>query len=157
MTRLKLNGDTFDVHTDSRELLSDVLRRVGLRSVHVGCEEGVCGACTVLLDGAPVRACLTLAASVEDRSITTLEGVDPGLRDRMQSSFSHNNALQCGYCSPGFMLLLAYAATEASEVIAEDQLVESNLCRCTGYEGIRRAFSEVLARDETPRPSGSVS
>lgn len=153
MPQMTVNGVAVRIDGDPRELLSDALRRQGLHSVHVGCEEGACGGCTILVDGAPARSCLTLAASAEGRSVTTLEGVDPDLRQRMQASFSRNSALQCGFCSPGFMMLLAFAAAQDGAPVPADALVDANLCRCTGYEGIRRAFAEVLVGN---RPSGTT-
>ncbi|WP_433224044.1 (2Fe-2S)-binding protein [Dactylosporangium sp. CS-047395] len=137
---LHVNGRTHEVDVPARRTLADALREdCGLTGTHVGCEHGVCGACTVLVDGDAVRSCLMFAVQCEGAQVRTIEGLDHPL----QEAFSREHALQCGFCTPGF-LMLAAGALEADPSIVDDperlrELLTSNLCRCTGYEAIRRA------------------
>jgi carbon-monoxide dehydrogenase small subunit len=130
----------------ARLLLADLLRdELGLTGTHVGCAEGVCGVCTVLLDGAPVRSCITLAAQIDGAEVTTVEGLTPddGLSP-MQQAFKAHHGLQCGFCTPGLLTTLAGvdpAAYRDERSIRE--LLAGNLCRCTGYEHIVAAVSDV--------------
>lgn len=141
-----LNGRSTSVSVEARRLLSDVLRDVfDLRSVHLGCEHGACGACTVLLDGQPATSCTLLVAQVEDRSVVTLEGLagDETMR-RLQTSFHENFALQCGYCTPGMLVNLYgfLSGGDRARTADEDEVrsrLSGNLCRCTGYDSIVRA------------------
>jgi aerobic carbon-monoxide dehydrogenase small subunit len=147
---LMVNGVPYDVEVEARWLLSDVLRHVlGLTGTHVGCEHGVCGCCTVLIDGAPARSCLTFAAQVDGASITTVEGLaDPdGTLHPLQESFRRNHGLQCGYCTPGF-LMCALPIYKDAEGMSDDELrhaISGQLCRCTGYAGILEAIRGAAA------------
>ena len=130
---------------DPRRLLSDWLRHdLGLTATHVGCEHGVCGCCTVLLDGRPVRSCLVLAVQADGHELTTLEALAPTDADPLhpvQQAFKECHALQCGFCTPGFVMatvgFLAEHPQPTDEEIAE--AIAGNLCRCTGYANIRKA------------------
>jgi carbon-monoxide dehydrogenase small subunit len=145
--KLTVNGETFDIEVEPRWLLSDVLRhQLGLVGTHVGCEQGACGACTVLIDGKPERSCLTFAIQVEGQQITTVEGLtrDENLTP-LQEAFSEHHALQCGYCTPG-MLLTATALLRLEPHPNERQVREAlsgNVCRCTGYQFIVDAILAV--------------
>ena len=133
-----------------RTLLSDFLRHeVGLPGTHVGCEHGVCGACTILIDGRAERTCLTLAVQAEGCELVTIEdhAEDGGLND-LQQAFSENGALQCGYCTPGILASCVQFLTENSdpdEATVRDML-SGHICRCTGYVGMVRAVLEVAAK-----------
>jgi aerobic-type carbon monoxide dehydrogenase small subunit (CoxS/CutS family) len=141
---LVVNGVQRVCVTAARTSLADLLRDVlGLTGTHLGCEHGVCGCCTVLLDGAPVRSCIILAAQADGHDITTIEGVDggDGRLDPVQEAFCATHALQCGYCTPG-MVLATRALLDASPdpTRAEiDEALGGNICRCTGYVQIREA------------------
>ena len=145
--RVTLNGRETGGWAEPRTLLSDFLRHeIGATGTHVGCEHGVCGACTVRLDGAPVRACLTLALQAEGRRVDTVEGLAPdsALTD-LQQAFRRHHALQCGFCTPGILMSLdawldGKPAADEAEVRA---LLSGHLCRCTGYTGIVAAALEV--------------
>ena len=142
--RVRVNGVLRELRVPSRRLLSDALRHdLRLTGTHVGCEHGVCGACTVLLDGDPVRACLLLAASVDGHEVTTVEGLsgEGGELHPVQQAFVECHGLQCGFCTPGFVTTIA-AFLEENPDPSEDEATEAiagNLCRCTGYQGIRGA------------------
>jgi aerobic carbon-monoxide dehydrogenase small subunit len=148
----ELNGAEASFELPVRWTLADLLRdKAGLTGTHLGCEHGVCGACTVLLDGEPVRSCLILAPQVEGLSVRTIESLseDGGLHP-VQSAFREHHALQCGYCTPGFIVLAAgllEREPDASEARVREVL-SSNLCRCTGYTPILKA---VLAAQEELR------
>ncbi len=142
--RLHVNGVLREVTVPARRLLSDALRHdLGLTGTHVGCEHGVCGACTVLLDGRPVRACLLLAATVDGHEITTVEGLaaDDGTLHPVQQAFRECHGLQCGFCTPGFLTTIAAYLDENPDPSEDDALeaVSGNLCRCTGYQNIKKA------------------
>jgi carbon-monoxide dehydrogenase small subunit len=153
-TKLTVNGREYELDIPPRRTLADALREnCGLTGTHLGCEHGVCGACTVLVDGTAVRSCLMFAVQAGDVEIRTVEGLagPDGADHPLQAAFSAEHALQCGFCTPGF-LMLAAGALEAEPTIADDperlrELLTSNLCRCTGYEAIRRAV--VAAARET--------
>ena len=139
--RLVVNGAEYRVEVPSRRLLSDALRYdVGLTGTHVGCEHGVCGACTVLLDGAPVRSCLLLAATVDGQDVTTVEGLagPDGTPHPVQQAFKECHGLQCGFCTPGFLTTIAAFLEEHPEPSEDEarEAVAGNLCRCTGYQNI---------------------
>ena len=147
---LTLNGRARSGHCEPRTLLSDFLRQeLGATGVHVGCEHGVCGACTVLLDGEPVRACLMLAVQAEGREITTVEGLAPDAErlHPVQEAFRQEHALQCGFCTPGLLLtvvaLLRETPSPSGEAIRAG--LAGNLCRCTGYQNIVRAVRRAAA------------
>ena len=153
---LEVNGETFSGEAEPRTLLSDFLRHeLGLTGTHVGCEHGVCGACTVLLDGEPVRACLMLAVQVAGRSLTTVEGLaaPDGTLSPLQAAFTEHHALQCGFCTPG-MLISAEALLRsgaAGDEAAVREGLAGNLCRCTGYAGIVAAVLSEAQRRATER------
>jgi aerobic carbon-monoxide dehydrogenase small subunit len=139
-----VNGRDYVEQVPPRLLLSDFLRhRLGLTGTHVGCEHGVCGACTVLLDGAAVRACLLLAVQADGTRITTVEGLAPeGERlHPVQEAFREMHALQCGFCTPGFLLSVIdlLRATPRPDDATIRRTLAGNLCRCTGYQNIVRA------------------
>jgi aerobic carbon-monoxide dehydrogenase small subunit len=143
---LEVNGALHTVLVEPRRTLADVLRDdLGLHGTHLGCEHGVCGACTVLLDGAPVRACLVFAVQCEGVAIATIEGLAvDGRLHPLQQAFIDNFGLQCGFCTPGFIMLAAGALADRPEM-DDDELIEilsSNLCRCTGYKSILAATKQ---------------
>jgi carbon-monoxide dehydrogenase small subunit len=140
---LSINGDDYRVKVEPRKTLVDVIREdCGLTGTHIGCEHGVCGACTILLDGEAVRSCLLFAVQAQDHDIRTVESLC--VNDKLhplQESFIRHHALQCGYCTPGF-LMLAIGALQKNPEISDADLIEllsSNLCRCTGYKNIFKA------------------
>lgn len=140
LINLAVNGDEHELVVEARRTLVDALRHdLGLTGTHVGCEHGICGACTVLLDGEPVRACLVFAVQAENHEILTVESLSNGdeLSD-LQQQFAAHHGLQCGFCTPGFLMLgesvLRENPAATREVIRE--AVSSNLCRCTGYQTI---------------------
>ena len=147
---LNLNGDVHHLSVEARRTLIDVVREeCGATGTHAGCEHGVCGACTILLDGEPVRSCLMLGVQANGRAVRTVEGLmgKDGNLHPMQQAFTDHHALQCGYCTPGF-LMLAIGVLEANPDIGEHELKEvlaSNLCRCTGYTNIVRAVQAAAA------------
>ena len=149
---LRVNGRDYAVETEARKSLADVLREeCGLTGTHIGCEHGVCGACTILLDGKPVRACLMFGIQAQHAGIRTVEGLADGdALHPLQQAFTEHHALQCGFCTPGFLMLgaaLWEAGTKPTE--AELQaLLSSNLCRCTGYGNIRKAIAAALEARE---------
>ena len=142
--RVRVNGVWQEVRVPSRRLLSDALRHdLRLTGTHVGCEHGVCGACTVLLDGEPVRSCLLLAASADGHEVTTVEGLSGpgGELHPVQQAFVDCHGLQCGFCTPGFVTTIAAFIEDNPDPTAEEatEAIAGNLCRCTGYQGIRAA------------------
>lgn len=143
-----VNGRTYRRDIEDRRLLSDVLRHdLGLRGTHVGCEHGVCGACTVLVDGVASRSCLLLAVQVAGCEIRTVEGLaDPaGTLSPLQAAFSTHHGLQCGFCTPG-ILATATEALERGELTSRaaiTDLLSGHLCRCTGYVGIIEAIADA--------------
>jgi carbon-monoxide dehydrogenase small subunit len=152
---LVVNGTARRVRVPARRLLSDCLRHdLGLTGTHVGCEHGVCGCCTVLLGGRPVRSCLTFAVTVDGAEITTVEGLagpDGGL-SAVQRAFTECHGLQCGFCTPGFLCTVT-ALLEENPAPTGDEVIEGisgNLCRCTGYQNIVKAVhraAELLAEE----------
>ena len=145
--RLTVNGEAYDVEVEPRRTLVEALRHdCGLTGTHVGCEHGVCGACTIIMDGAPVRACLIFAVQAEGAELRTVEGLGGSA---LQEAFMAHHGLQCGFCTPGF-LMLATAVLERDPAASDAAITEalsSNLCRCTGYAGIIAAVLAV--RDAT--------
>ena len=147
---MNVNGRSVELTVDARKLLADVLREdLGLTGTHIGCEQGVCGACTVLVEGRPVRSCIMLGVQADGCDVTTVEGITPedGLNP-MQQAFKDHHGLQCGFCTPGFLMTLAGATPDEhpdEESIRE--LLSGNLCRCTGYEGILDAVMAAWGRD----------
>ncbi len=141
---LTVNGVTRSARVPARRLLSDLLRHdLRLTGTHVGCEHGVCGACTVLLDGEPIRSCLTFAVMVDGTSVTTVEGLAgvDGELGPVQQAFRECHGLQCGFCTPGFLLLTTELLARSPEP-GDDEIADAlggNLCRCTGYVNIVRS------------------
>ena len=145
---LKINGEDITVDVEHRLSLADFIRdHRRLTGTHLGCEHGVCGACTVLVDGEPVRSCITLAAVADGTEITTIEGFDDDepMSD-LRQAFHENHALQCGYCTPGMLIAARDIVTRLPDA-EEDRVrleLAGNLCRCTGYVGIVKAILSVL-------------
>ncbi|MFE5123573.1 (2Fe-2S)-binding protein [Streptomyces sp. NPDC056669] len=141
---LNVNGEQHEVITEARRTLVDVLRHeLRLTGTHVGCEHGICGACTVLVDDRPVRACLMFAAQAEGARIRTVESLADGNRlSDLQRAFSEHHALQCGFCTPGFLMLAEGFLAERPEATKEEirEVVAANMCRCTGYQTIVEAI-----------------
>jgi len=151
---LTVNGEAVSESVEARKTLVDFVReQLGLTGSHVGCEHGVCGACTLLLDGAIVRGCLTLAVQCDGASVETIEGVaDSGAIADLQQAFSARNALQCGFCTPG-MLLTAHHMLQRGGVPSREEIraeLSGNYCRCTGYHAIVDAV-ETVARARAGR------
>jgi len=151
---ITINGATYAGEVEPRTLLSDFIRhQAGLTGTHVGCEHGVCGACTVQMDGEPIRACLMLAVQADGRSLTTVEGLSGpgGELSPLQRAFTAHHALQCGFCTAGFLVsadaLLRRTPDPSEREIRE--AIAGNLCRCTGYVGIIDAIRSVAASGET--------
>jgi carbon-monoxide dehydrogenase small subunit len=156
---LLVNGRPVRRTVPVRQLLSDFLRDdLRLTGTHVGCEHGVCGACTVEVDDAPVRACIMLAVQADGKRITTVEGLArDGQLNEMQEAFHRHHALQCGFCTPGFLVTLASAdPAEWPDEQAVRELISGNLCRCTGYQQIVEAVLDAWGRP-AERPVGSKS
>ncbi len=148
---LNVNGRTVAVDVEPRRTLLDCLREdLGLDGTHAGCEHGVCGACTILLDGEPVRSCLMLAVQADGHAITTIEGLSPGPGELsvLQDAFCETHGLQCGYCTPGMILagqaLLARTLSPSRAEIVE--AISGNICRCTGYGQIVEAIALAAER-----------
>jgi carbon-monoxide dehydrogenase small subunit len=137
---LTINGKDHAISVEPRRTLADAIREdCGQTGTHIGCEHGVCGACTVIVDDAPVRSCLMFAVQAEGKKIRTVEGLADGdTLHPMQQAFMDNHGLQCGFCTPGF-LMLAVGVLEREPDISDVDLIDvlsSNLCRCTGYQNI---------------------
>ena len=146
---LSINGRDHEVHLEPRRTLADAIREdCGLTGTHLGCEHGVCGACTVLVDGKPVRSCLMFAVQASGKPIRTVEGLARGeTLHPLQRAFIEHHGLQCGFCTPGF-LMLAAGVLEREPDIDDKALVDvlsSNLCRCTGYQNILKAVRAAAA------------
>ncbi len=154
--KLKVNGEERVLAARPQDTLLRVLREaLGLTGTKLGCENGDCGVCTVLVDGRPVKSCMVLSAEVEGSDILTIEGLkDDGLREAFQAE----NGYQCGFCTPG-MLLNAHALLQAHPSPSREETREwmaSNLCRCTGYEGIARALERASSMNGRLSPSGGI-
>jgi aerobic carbon-monoxide dehydrogenase small subunit len=153
-----VNGEAHTATVEPRLLLADLLREVlGLRGTHLGCEHGVCGACTILLDGEPVRSCLMLAVQAAGREVTTVEGLAgaDGLHP-LQEAFREHHALQCGFCTPGFLLTALYLIDGDPAIDERDEkdlreALSGNLCRCTGYQNIVDAVRDGAVRLRTAK------
>lgn len=157
--RLTVNGQAVEQSVEPRRLLADFLRRdLGLTGTHLGCEHGICGACTVLLDGAAVRSCLLFAVQVNGRELTTVEGLaQDGRLHPIQEAFREEHGLQCGFCTPGFLTTLA-AFLEENDDPTDEQIrdaISGNICRCTGYVNIVRAVRRA-ARPRREARTGVV-
>lgn len=146
---LTVNGKDYAIRVEPRRTLADALRdQCGLTGTNSGCEHGVCGTCTVIVDGDPVRSCLMFAVQAQDKKIRTIEGLADGDKlHPLQRAFIAHHGLQCGFCTPGF-LMLAASTLEREPNISDEDLVEvlsSNLCRCTGYQNIIKAVRAAAA------------
>jgi carbon-monoxide dehydrogenase small subunit len=140
---LNINGRDYSIKTEPRRTLVDAIREdCGQTGTHIGCEHGICGACTVIVNGEPVRSCLMFAVQADGARIRTVEGLAQGDKlHPMQQAFMDHHGLQCGFCTPGF-LMLAVSVLEREPSIGDDDLIDvlsSNLCRCTGYQNIIKA------------------
>jgi carbon-monoxide dehydrogenase small subunit len=155
--RLQVNGVVHELSVPARRLLSDALRHdLGLTGTHVGCEHGVCGACTVLLDGRPVRSCLMLAVSADGSAVTTVEGLGgpDGALGPVQEAFRQCHGLQCGFCTPGFLTTVTAGLEENPDPTRAEarEMVAGNLCRCTGYQNIVAAVLRAAELSAADRP-----
>ena len=153
MTRrvnMTVNGRPLEADVEPRRSLADFLREdQHLYGTHLGCEHGVCGACTVLVDGEPVRSCLMLAVQADSAEVTTVEGLADGGLHPLQEAFSEHHALQCGFCTPGFLLTSLYLLRERPDLDDEEEIraaLSGNLCRCTGYQNIVDAVRDAAGR-----------
>ncbi|MDA7546363.1 (2Fe-2S)-binding protein [Alphaproteobacteria bacterium] len=142
-----VNGESFDnVTVQTRQHLADYLRSQGLTGTHLGCEQGACGACTIEMDGKAVRSCLILASQANGSSITTVEGFDDVVMEKVKNNFLKHNAFQCGFCSPG-MLMTTKEIISSKKKLSRDEIrseISGNYCRCTGYQSIVDAIEESI-------------
>jgi aerobic carbon-monoxide dehydrogenase small subunit len=159
---MTVNGQRVSIDVEPRKTLADALREdLALTGTHLGCEHGVCGACTILVDGGPVRACLMFAVQADGASVTTVEGMaaDDGTLHPLQQSFCDRHGLQCGFCTPGMLMsaldLLHREINPSRERIREE--MSGNICRCTGYVGIVDAIEEAAGVINGLNESGVVS
>jgi carbon-monoxide dehydrogenase small subunit len=147
--RFSVNGEAVTVETEPRTTLADCLRhQLRLTGTHVGCEHGVCGACTVIVDGRAVRACLMLAVQAEGSAVVTVEGLsDDAALSPLQASFRRHHALQCGFCTPGMIVTAHALLSEEPDADADRirEVLSGNLCRCTGYVPIVEAVLDARA------------
>ena len=146
--RMRVNGVVRTAQAPARRLLSDFLRHdLRLTGTHVGCEHGVCGACTVLVDGAPMRSCLMFAITAQAHEITTIEGIgnDPEAMSPVQQAFAECHGLQCGFCTPGFITTITAYLEDNPDPTPEEarEAISGNLCRCTGYQNIVKAVGRA--------------
>ena len=144
---LSVNGESFDnVTVPTRQHLADFLRSQGLTGTHLGCEQGACGACTIEMDGKAVRSCLILASQANGSSITTVEGFDDEVMEKVKNNFLKHIAFQCGFCSPG-MLMTTKEIISSKKKLSRDEIrseISGNYCRCTGYQSIVDAIEESI-------------
>ena len=147
--KLNINGEDYAVRVEPRKTLVDVIRdECGLTGTHIGCEHGVCGACTVILENEAIRSCLMFAVQAQGKRIRTVEGLADGDKlHPVQTAFIEHHALQCGFCTPGFLMLTVNALETNPDLTDEDilDLLSSNLCRCTGYQNIVKAVRSTVA------------
>jgi aerobic-type carbon monoxide dehydrogenase small subunit (CoxS/CutS family) len=154
LVTITVNGTRHEVAVEARRTLADVLRHdLGYTGTHLGCEHGICGACTVLVDGQPTRACLMFGVQADDAQVETVEGLagEGGALNPLQDAFSEHHALQCGFCTPGF-LMVATALLRENPDPTDDEIrdaMASNICRCTGYQSILEAVR--AAADAGPK------
>jgi aerobic carbon-monoxide dehydrogenase small subunit len=155
--RLSVNGVPRTASVEPRRLLSDFLRHdLGLTGTHVGCEHGVCGCCTVLFDGEPVRSCLMFAVTAAGHEVTTVEGLGAGGLSPVQRAFHECHGLQCGFCTPGFLCTVTALLRDNPRPSDEEVIegISGNLCRCTGYQNIIKAVhraADLIAEEGTDR------
>ena len=158
--RLTVNGTKHELAVESRRTLADVLRHdLRYTGTHLGCEHGICGACTVLVDGMPARSCLMFGVQADGRSVETVEGLgSPDDLNPLQRAFTDHHGLQCGFCTPGFLMLVTAFLRENPAPTDEEirEVISSNLCRCTGYQGILRAV-RAAADSGAASDSGTTS
>ncbi len=158
---LTVNGRSATVSVEARKLLVDVLREdLGLTGTHIGCEHGVCGTCTVLLDGRSIRSCITFAVQADGAEIRTVEGLASGAQlHPLQDEFWEKQGLQCGYCTPGMLMRASEIIERNPDVTPSEarEAIASNLCRCTGYQFITEAVCAAAARmkADTEAPTGA--
>ena len=156
--RLKVNGAEVGGEVEPRRTLADFLREnLGLTGTHLGCEHGVCGACTILLNGAAARSCLTFAVQANGREVRTVEDLGtPEAMSGLQESFKTHHGLQCGFCTPGFLMTLTEFLKDNPRPTREEirAAISGNLCRCTGYAGIIDAVSAVVEASSETESSG---
>ena len=150
--RFTLNGKNVTLAVEARQSLAEVIREgAGLTGTHIGCEHGVCGACTVLFEGQPIRSCLMFAVQAQGASITTIEGISPqGGLSELQESFRRHHALQCGFCTPGMVLAL-HELLDRNPIASPAEIrdaISGNLCRCTGYQPIVAAANAIARANE---------
>jgi carbon-monoxide dehydrogenase small subunit len=149
-TRITVNGKSHARVVESRLTLADFLRHeLGLTGTHLGCEHGVCGACTVLVDGRSARSCLMFAVQANDAEVTTVEGLSPdGTLSVLQQAFIDNHGLQCGFCTPGMLITLTELLRDNTDPTEQEvrEALTGNLCRCTGYAGIVKAALDAAAQ-----------
>jgi len=156
---ITVNGQPLTIEIEPRQNLADFIReKLGLKGTHIGCEHGACGACTVLMNGIPIRSCITFAAACQNAEIVTIEGYDGDeVMAQLRQAFREEHALQCGYCTPGMLttardVVLRYKHPDPEAIRAE---LAGCICRCTGYRGIVRAIAKVIeTRRNTPEPLG---
>jgi carbon-monoxide dehydrogenase small subunit len=145
---LTINGQVHSIRVEPRRTLVDAIREdCGQTGTHIGCEHGVCGACTILVDGAPVRSCLMFAVQGEGKEIRTVEGLANGDElNTLQRAFTEHHGLQCGFCTPGFLMLVTGVLEREPDISDEDlvDVLSSNLCRCTGYQNIVKAVRAAV-------------
>ena len=153
---LTVNGARHEVAVEPRRTLADVLRHdLGYTGTHLGCEHGICGACTVLIDGEPTRSCLVFGVQADDCEIETVEGLArDGELNPLQEAFSAHHALQCGFCTPGFLMLATALLRENPDPTDEEirEAMASNICRCTGYQSILEAVRAAADAQKAAAP-----
>jgi aerobic carbon-monoxide dehydrogenase small subunit len=146
---LTINGRNYPIRVEPRRTLVDAIRDdCGQTGTHIGCEHGVCGSCTILVDGEPMRSCLMFAVQAEGKKLRTVEGLADGEKlHPLQRAFIENHGLQCGFCTPGFLMLATGVLEREPDISDEDMLdvLSSNLCRCTGYQNIIKAVRAAAA------------
>ena len=155
---IEINGTVYERSIEARLLLSDFIRHeAGLTGTHVGCEHGVCGACTIQLDGEPVRSCVMFAVQAHGRTVRTVESLTDGLGEGelhpLQQAFHEHHALQCGFCTPGFLMSIEPLLLEPEKLEDETEIREAlsgNLCRCTGYQNIVNAVRDAAQKMREP-------
>lgn len=148
-----VNGEEYESYVEPRLTLCDFLRGdLGYTGVHVGCEHGVCGACTIVLDGQAVRSCLLLAVQADGAEVTTVEGLGgrDGALHPVQTALKENYGLQCGFCTPGVVMTLASLSANGANPSVEEmeKAMSGHICRCTGYQGIRRAIRQLASAEK---------